>query len=123
MTSTMEAPSAPQEGTSPIAKLTCDQSTKKIPIAASRNRGVSLSVASIVIARAPSLTPNALNASNVPYTAVSSTALGNGAANEGTRLATWTERAAATPALDATFEIHISAPPTNPANGPQVAVR
>ena len=88
MTSTMEAPSAPQEGTSSIAKLTCDQSTTTIPNAARRKRGVSLSAASVVIARAPSLTPNALSASNVPYTAVSRSARGSGGANDGARLAT-----------------------------------
>jgi hypothetical protein len=119
----MEAPSEPQEGTSPIAKLTCDQSTKYMPRIASRNSGVSLSAASAVIALAPSLTPNALSASKVPYTAVSSNARGSAGANAGTRLATCTARAAATPALDATLEIHIRAPPTNPAKGPQVAVR
>ena len=123
MTSTMEAPSAPQEGTSSIAKLTCDQSTKPIPSAASRNSGVSLSAASAVIARAPSLTPNALSASKEPYTAVSRSARGRGGASDGTRLATCTESAAATPALDAMLEIHSSAPPTNPAKGPNVAVR
>ena len=64
------------------------------------------------------MTPKALSANNLPYTAVSRSARGSGGANVGTRAATWTERAAATPALDATLEIHISAPPTNPAKEP-----
>src|SRR5687767_16030098 len=92
MTSTMEAPSAPQEGTSPIAKLTFDPSTRKIPTAASRNRGASFSAASVVIARAPSLTPKALSANNRPYTAGSRGARGKGGAQRGTTAGTWTGR-------------------------------
>ena len=90
---------------------------------ASRNSGVSFNAASVVIARAPSFTPKALSANSAPYTSVSNSARGTGGANAGTRLATCTDSAAATPALEVKLLIHISAPPTKPANGPKVALR
>jgi hypothetical protein len=99
------------------------QSTKNMPMPASRNSGVSFNPASVVMARAPSFTPNAFKANNAPYTAVSNNARGTGGAKAGTRLATCTDNAAATPALDATLLIHISAPARNPANCPKVALR
>jgi hypothetical protein len=116
-------PSAPHDGTSPIAKLTWLQSTKNTPSSASANNGASFNAASVVIARAPSFTPKAFSANSDPYTNVSSKARGSGGANAGTRLATCTDNAAATPALEVKLLIHISAPPTKPANGPNVALR
>ena len=90
---------------------------------ASRNSGVSFNAASVVIALAPSLTPKTLSAKSDPYTAVSNSPRGRGGASAGTRLATWTDRAAATPALEVKLLIHINAPATKPANGPKVALR
>ena len=84
---------------------------------------MSLSAARTVIARAPSLTPKALSANNTRYSAVSSIARGSGGASAGTRLATCTDSAAATPALEVKLLIHINDPAVNPANGPKVAVR
>ena len=99
------------------------RSTKKIPTAASRNSGVNFNAANAVIARAPSFTPNAFKANSTPYTAVNNNARGTGGANAGIRLATCTDKAAATPALDPTLLIHISAPARNPANWPNVALK
>jgi len=84
---------------------------------------VSLSVASATIARAPSFTPNAFSANNTAYTPVITIARGTGPASEGTRFATWSDNAAATPALEVMLLIHISAPAMKPANWPNVAVR
>ena len=123
ITSTIDAPSAPHDGTSPTEKLTWLQSTNQMPIAASRNSGVSFSAASAMIARAPSFTPKALSANNTAYTPVISNARGTGPANAGTRLATCSDSAAATPALEVMLLIHISAPAMKPANGPKVALR
>ena len=111
-------PSALQDGTSPGRKLTWLQSTNQIPHATSANKGVSLTVASTAIARAPSLTPKALSANSTAYSAAISPMRAPGPASAGTRLATWVAKAAATPALEATLPIHISAPVMKPANGP-----
>jgi hypothetical protein len=123
ITSAIDAPSALHDGTSPSAKLTWLQSTNQMPIAASRNKGVSLSAASATIARAPSFTPNAFSANNAPYTPVINSARGPPGAKAGTRLATCSDNAAATPALEVMLLIHISAPAMKPANWPKVAVR
>ena len=119
----MPLPSAAHEGTSPGEKLTSVQSTKNSPMPTSRHSGVSFSPASTVIARAPSSTPKAFSAYSSRYRPVSRAARGTGWANHGTRLAICTANAAATPALEATLLIHISAPARKPAKLPKVARR
>ena len=64
--------------------------------------------------RAPSFTPNALSANSALYTPAISSARGDGCANCGKACATWLVSAAATPALEVTLQIHISAPVRKP---------
>lgn len=80
-------------------------------------------MASTAIARAPSFTPKALSANRKAYTPVSSSARAVVSENAGTSVATCSDSAAATPALEAMLLIHISAPARKPANEPKTAVR
>ena len=59
-------PIAAHDGTS--VNDTNDQSTKNIPTIVKMNSGVSFNAANVLIARVPSLTPNAFNASSKIYT-------------------------------------------------------
>ena len=88
---------------------------------ASRNNGVSLSVAKATMARAPSLTPKALSAIRIAYSTTSVAVRRPGVAIAGTTLPIWSTSAAEIPALEATLVIHISAPATKPAKVPKAA--
>ena len=66
ITRIIAGPIAAQDGTS--VNDTNDQSTKNIPTIVKMNSGVSFNAANVLIARVPSLTPNAFNASSKIYT-------------------------------------------------------
>ena len=119
MTSTIDAPRVGHDGIS--SQLIWLQSTKNRPTLASRNSGVSLSVASTVIARAPSFTPNAFSAIRIAYRTTMNSVRKVGSSNCGQARATCRNKAEATAPLEAALQIHIKAPAMNPGNGPNAA--